>query len=40
MMYSMGLYDNPCVFEPSGHELRTNINTNALKTVLTFVHVF
>jgi hypothetical protein len=30
----MGLYDNHCVFEPLGHELRTNMNSNVLKTVL------
>jgi hypothetical protein len=30
----MRLYDDHCVFDPSGHELRTNIKMNALKTVL------
>jgi hypothetical protein len=33
MMYSMGLYDNLCVLEPLGYELRTSMNINALKTV-------
>jgi hypothetical protein len=30
----MGFYQNLCVLEPLGHELRTNMKTNALKTVL------
>jgi hypothetical protein len=34
MIYSMGLYDNLTVFKPLGHELHTNMNTNALKPVL------
>jgi hypothetical protein len=31
---SMGLYYNHCVLDPFGHELRTNMNINTLKTVL------
>jgi hypothetical protein len=34
MMSSMGLYNNYYVLEPFGHKLRTNKNTNSLKTVL------
>jgi hypothetical protein len=30
----MGLYYNHCVLELYGNELCTNMNTNALKTVL------
>jgi hypothetical protein len=30
----MGLYDNLTVFKPLGHELHTNMNTNALKPLL------
>jgi hypothetical protein len=33
MMFSVGLYYNHYVVEPLGHELRTNMNTNALKIV-------
>jgi hypothetical protein len=33
MISSMGLYRNHCVLEPFGHELCTNMNTNALKNV-------
>jgi hypothetical protein len=33
MISSMGLYYNHCVPEPFGLKLRTNKNTNALKTV-------
>jgi hypothetical protein len=34
MMYSVDLYHNLCLLEQLGHELRTNMKTNALKTVL------
>jgi hypothetical protein len=30
----MSLLNNHCVLEPLGHELRTEINTTALKIVL------
>jgi hypothetical protein len=33
MISSVGLYYNHYVLEPLGYELRTNINTDALKTV-------
>jgi len=34
MTTSVGLYNDQYVFEPFGHKLRTNMNTNAQKTVL------
>jgi hypothetical protein len=33
IMSPVGLYYNHCVLESFGHELRTYMNTNALKTV-------
>jgi hypothetical protein len=36
----MGLYDNLTVFKPLGHELHTNMNTNALKPVLLTLSLF
>jgi hypothetical protein len=33
----MGLYHKICVMEPLGHELRTKININALKTVFSML---
>jgi hypothetical protein len=39
MIYSMNLYYNICMLEPLWHELRTKMNTNALKIVfLLLVH--
>jgi hypothetical protein len=33
-MYFLNSYYNQCVLEPLKHELHTNINSNALKTIL------
>jgi hypothetical protein len=33
MIPSMGLYYNHCVLDPFGHELRTNMNINTLKSI-------
>jgi hypothetical protein len=37
-MYSWDLYYNHCVLELLGHELHTNINSNALNYTCSFVY--
>jgi hypothetical protein len=39
IMHSMGLYDNHCILELLGHELRASMIINALKT-LFFLFVY
>jgi hypothetical protein len=37
MIYFWDLYYNHCVLEPLGHELHTNIKSNALKNYTCYV---
>jgi hypothetical protein len=40
MIYATGLYYNVCVFEILEHEIRTKMNTNAIKIALFSISLF